>query len=123
MTSYETGTAGELEVLAHIRSMGIKAEREEPNDILTSNHIIEVKTANRTRYRRERPAAWQFLLYKRGHTEKGYADFVVLVCNDREEGKYYIIPANKLPRSKVTIPSRNYRGKYAKYLAAWEQLR
>lgn len=118
-TSYETGSEGELLVLDRLHSRGIHAEQGDPNDINTNKYVIEVKTANRTRYRRDRPEAWQFLLHKKGHNELGFSDFIVLVLNT-EPHRFYVIPHDALRgKHKVTIPSENYQGKYAKYLGAW----
>lgn len=124
----ELGYAGEAWVATMLRYVA-PVEAGQVSDLRFEGLEIEVKTARPTRWGDGRGRRqYQFLLYKRGHTDARPSDAIVLVCMEHPQTPrptFFVIPTVEVEdRQKLGIPEDldNYEGQWAPYREQWPVL-
>jgi hypothetical protein len=117
---YQLGVLGELIAVDWLTNTGYLVERARGCDLIAGDTVpkdmyrVEVKTA-----RMSADGTYQFVLFKRDHTDHKLSEFVVMlcVCPDGYIVAFVVPVSALLLVTKVTIPTdpRAYRGRFARY--------
>jgi hypothetical protein len=124
------GEAGEKYAIGELVSRGIPTTRGGDADLLIHGDVpVEVKTAHRRKFLSGRRPGYQFRLrehrWKDDHPIPG--EYFLFICWDYPsvDLDIYVIPKSAINgQQKITISGKpdEYKGKYSKWLNAWDQL-
>ncbi len=111
-----------MEVMGRMRSMGIISEiLDSPQHLIKANgYNLSIKIAKKPAIVGKK----QYFLFRNGRRLYEDVDFFICLCKNGKEFIHYIIPANVMPKSGISILHQEEacKGKYSQFGEAWYQL-